>query len=169
MGGFRKLLITVFLISIILVNGFSCGSSDKNIIGKAAPNFTTVSIDDTSINLNNFVGRPVILNFWAIRCPYCVEEMPYLQQVYEEHKIDGLVVLGVNDAESIGNVKPFIENHKYNYTIILDEDGSIGNKFGVYYLLTTYLIDKDGIIRDIIVGSFQNKADIEKHLKKIID
>ena len=169
MGGFRKLLAATFLIVILLVNSFSCGSSDGNILGKKAPYFTAVSIDNTLINLNDFLGNPVILNFWAIRCPYCVEEMPYLQQVYEEHAVDGLIVLGVNDAESAGNVKPYIENHKYTFTIILDEDSSIGNKYGVYYLPTTYLIDRDGIVRDIIIGSFQNKEDIEKHLEKIID
>ena len=157
MGVYKKLIATALVFITLLVGVVSCSSSANIVLGKKAPSFTAISIDNMLINLNDFLGKTVILNFWDIRYSYCVGGMPYNQQIYDEYADDGLVVLGINDAKSIGNVKPFIGNHKYSYTIILDEYSSIGNKYGIYYFPTTFFIDKSGIICDVIIGSFQNE------------
>ena len=138
------------------------------MIGKKAPGFTAVSIDNTFVSLDDFSGRPVVINFWAIRCPYCVDEMSYIQQAYDEYADRGLVILGINNGETSGSVKPFIENNGYTYTILLDTDTSIAGKYGVYYLPTTYFIDDRGIIQDIVIAPFQSKGDFENYLDKIM-
>jgi cytochrome c biogenesis protein CcmG, thiol:disulfide interchange protein DsbE len=146
----------------------SCGGKGDPQIGKAATDFSIVGLDNTFVRLSDFQGKPVLLNFWAIRCSYCRDEMPYLQQVYDEYASQGLVVMGINDEESLGNVKPFIENAGYTFTILLDRDGSVAEKYGIYSLPATFFIDKNGIISAMSIGPFQSKADIEKYLKEIL-
>jgi peroxiredoxin len=162
-------LITITILAIVLfITGCSNKTSGNPLIGKKAPDFTTISIDNTPVKLSDYRGKPVVINFWAIRCSYCRDEMPYLQQVYEDYSAEGLIILGIDNGESLGNVKPFTTEYGYRYTILLDTDSSIANEYGVYYLPATYFIDKDGIIRDITIIPFESKADIEKYLTKIM-
>jgi cytochrome c biogenesis protein CcmG, thiol:disulfide interchange protein DsbE len=146
----------------------ACGGKGYPQAGRPAADFSIVGLNNTFVRLSDFSGQPVILNFWAVRCSYCRDEMPYFQQIYEEYGAQGLVVLGVNDQESLGNVKPFIESAGYTFTILLDRDGAAGEKYGISSLPATFFIDKNGIISAMRVGPFQSKTDIEKYLKEIL-
>jgi peroxiredoxin len=163
-----RYLAAVILPVIILLSACSGQSSGNSRIGKPAPDFSTVSISGNPVSLSDFEGKPVLINFWAIRCPPCREEMPYIQQVFDEYAAQGLVILGVNNMESLGSVKPYIDNARYTYPVLLDTDGAAATKYGVYFLPASYFIDKDGIVRDVTVSPFTSKADIEKYLKKIM-
>lgn len=162
---FLGVVLTVLLAASSCVVG---GSSPNPRLGKLSPGFSIISTDSTVVNLSDFKGKPVFINFWAIRCPYCVAEMPFIEQVYNEYAAEGLVVLGIDNGESLGNVKPFAENGGYTYTMLLDQDSSVADAYGVFSIPASFFIDKNGITRGIVLAPFQSKEDIEKYIKEII-
>ena len=58
-----------------------------------------------TVFLDAFKGKPVLLNFWGVNCPYCAQEMPYLQKAYDTLSSQGLVILGINTGDSEKSVR----------------------------------------------------------------
>ena len=123
-------------------------------IGFSAPGFTLTSIDDQKIGLADFKGKPVILNFWASWCPPCKAEMPAFQQASLEFSDSDLQIIAINatNQDSITEVRQFIEQYGITFPIPLDLTGSVSREYLVHSLPTTYFIDKNGVIIDMIVG-----------------
>lgn len=124
-------------------------------VGKAAPDFTLPDLNGAPMRLSDFRGEKfVIINFWASWCGPCKVEMPDLEAVYQEHG-DELVVLGVDLQESVADVKAFLKDEiQVTYPILMDEGGKVANGFNMFTQPTSYLLDKDGIIRDRKFGAF---------------
>src|SRR5262245_44570889 len=68
-------------------------------VGQQAPDFVAQDTHGTTVTLQNYRGRPVLLNFWATWCAPCRQELPELQAMYEVHKEKGLVLLAINQDE----------------------------------------------------------------------
>jgi thiol-disulfide isomerase/thioredoxin len=136
-----------------------------------AIDFQLQSIDGNQVALTDFRGKPVLLNFWATWCGPCDFEMPLLQQIYEETKWqqEELVILAVNLQESADEVQYYLAANGYAFTALLDVNGAVSNKYDIRGIPTTFFIDKDGIIVDMVIGAFQSKAQIEQRLNLITD
>ena len=78
------------------ITGSSVDSPQNIQIGMRAPDFQFQDPDGRATSLSALRGKPVLINFWQTRCPPCVAEMPYFQQVYEEWAEKGEVALGYN-------------------------------------------------------------------------
>jgi peroxiredoxin len=133
-----------------------------------APDFQFQMPDGTTLFLSDLLGQVVLLNFWAVNCPYCVVEMPYLQNAYDELSVDGVVILGINTGESEKTVVKFVARKKLTFPIILDPDVYVSALYGVKYLPTTYLIDKTGNIQSAKIGAFKNSNEIITTLKALL-
>jgi cytochrome c biogenesis protein CcmG, thiol:disulfide interchange protein DsbE len=122
--------------------------------GFLAPDFETTTLSGETIKLSSLRGHPVILNLWASWCPPCREEMPALQQIYKDYSDQGLVVLGAHMTaqDSREAAASFVDEMGLSFLIPLDPKGEISRLYHVQALPTTYFIDKDGIIRDLIIG-----------------
>lgn len=118
-------------------------------VGKQAPDFTLENLKGESVRLSDFKGKNVLVNFWATWCPYCVKEMPDLNQLYTEHKENDFVVLAVDVGESKETVEKYLKDQDYTFPVLLDKDGSISIKYMVRGLPTSFMIDKEGNIRAI--------------------
>jgi peroxiredoxin len=122
-------------------------------VGAIAPDFTLVSLDGNSVRLSDFHGKPVILNFWATWCPPCREEMPALEEIWQQYDAGDVVVLGIDQGESTAIVERFIrEKVDTSFPILLDSDHAIGNSYFVRSLPTTFFIDRKGFIQEIRIG-----------------
>ena len=119
---------------------------------KPAPSFSLVDMDGKHATLEDFKGKPLIINFWATWCFPCKKEMPELEKVYRERKGEGLAMVLINAKEKKDVVKDFIDKNGYTFTVLLDESGDANNKFEVFGLPTTFFIDKEGIIRYTYMG-----------------
>jgi len=161
-----KLILLVILASGILVTGCSA-SVEAPEIGKAAPGFQLTDIDGQSISLSDFRGEPVLLNFWATWCGPCRSEMPYIQEVYDERSEPGLVILAINIGESLTTVEEFMQDYNLSFPVLLDLEGNVAEKYNIRGIPTTYFIDSDGIIRDIMIGAFRSVAEIEDILSRV--
>ena len=158
-------IITIILIPLLLVAG--CASQAARI-GELAPDFQLPNMEGQIIPLSDFRGEPVLVNFWASWCGPCRAEMPYIQEVYEGWLEQGLVVLTINQGESLSTVENFMQSGNYSFPVLLDTQGQVANQYGILGTPTTFFIDGDGIIQATRIGPFLSKADIEMMLSYII-
>ena len=123
-------------------------------VGFLAPDFTLSSINSQDIVLENFKGKPVILNFWASWCPPCKAEMPAFQEAFQEYSSSEIQFIAVNvsNQDSITNVSKFIEEYDITFPIPLDRTGEVSDDYLIHSLPTTYFIDINGVIKKIIIG-----------------
>ena len=169
------LLIPVVVFSSVLLPG--CASPDSSSgpateygpeVGKLAPDFKLISLDKQEVSLSDFRGKPVLINFWASWCGPCRIEMPFLQEVYEEWNSKGLVMLAVNLQENPTTVKKFVENAGLTFPVLLSPGSDVPLAYNVRGIPATFLIDADGVIRDIKIGAFSGVGEIESKLAKIM-
>ncbi|MFC1911735.1 redoxin domain-containing protein [Chloroflexota bacterium] len=169
----EKVINTVLLISVIITTlvfgGLSagCTSAQGTQTGNLAPDFQLTSLDGQPVSLNDFRGNSVLLNFWASWCGPCKSEMPYLQMMHEEWSSEGWVILAVDIGESPVTVSEFVAKYALSFMVLLDTDQQVALKYNVRSIPTTFFIDENGKIRDIKIGAFSSKAEIERRLEKI--
>ena len=165
------LLISSAAFSGILLSG--CGGSGTATeygpeVGKLAPDFKLIGLDKQEVSLSDFRGKPVLINFWASWCGPCRIEMPFLQEIHEKWAGKGLVVLGVNLQENPTSVKKFVENAGLTFPILLSPGNAVPLAYNIRGIPATFLIDADGVIRDIKIGAFSGVGEIESKLAKIM-
>jgi peroxiredoxin len=83
--------------------------------------------------------------------------MPRFVEAYDEHAGEGLVVVAVNLQEGKGIVRPFAEDYGMDFPIAVDRDGEVGDRYRLLGLPTTYFIDREGVIRSVFTGPFEEK------------
>ena len=120
------------------------------VVGRLAPAFELQTLDGGLASLGGYRGRPVLVNFWATWCVPCKEEMPALQAEATAHP--DLVVLGVDNVESAVKVNAFVEQLGVRFPILLDQDGSVLERYQVVALPTTFFVDRAGVLRSIYRG-----------------
>jgi len=167
----KNLLITVLSILVLTLVLSSCSqpvSSDfGSEIGQSAPDFQLLDSEGKSVSLSDFRGRPLLLNFWAFSCGPCVEEIPLIQALYGKWSAEELVVLTVNLDRDQAQIARSMELSGIFFPVLLG-DADISQLFGIRGIPTTFFIDEDGIIQHKVIGAFQNLADIESYLDKIV-
>jgi len=131
--------------------------------GNQALDFELASLDGGNVALSDFQGQIIIMNMWATWCPPCRAEMPGLDQFYQAHKADGVVVLAVNGQESESTVRPFIESNSFTFPVLLDLDGAVGRQYMARSFPTTFVIDRNGRIQHVKVGQIT-----ERELEQIV-
>jgi len=161
-------ILTAILVLIILVLLIIGCSSPAPQVGKQAPDFQLPNLEGQSISLSDFQGKPVLLNFWAVRCPPCRFEMPFIQGIFEGQSDTGLVILAIDIGEAPSTVKDFIQSNNFSFPVLLDTNQDVALEYNIRAIPTTFLIDKDGIIQEIKVGAFSNILEIKRSLIKII-
>jgi peroxiredoxin len=123
-------------------------------IGQAAPDFTLTDVNGHPVTLSSLRGHPVILNFWASYCAPCQNEMPLLNQFYQAHQGQGLVILGINEGEPMSTISDYAQRYKIAYQVLADPTYQF-NATSSYYpspLPRSYFIDKQGIVRAVFTG-----------------
>ena len=161
----QKLLIIVFtiLVSLILITSGCTASCPE--MGKDAPDFTLQTTDGGSVNLSDFRGKVVILNFWATWCGPCEFETPFFQAIHDEQADKGVVVLAIDVKESGSTVRNFANSKGMTYQILLDTNAKVAQQYCIPNVLpVTLFIDAEGVIKASKVGAFQNEAEIESIL-----
>ena len=138
--------------------------------GFLAPDFTLVSLDGDQVTLSGLRGRVVVVNFWATWCLPCRTETPALEKSYEQYKDSDAVILGVNltNQDSIRQVDSFVQEFGLTYPILLDEDGRVGNLYQVRGLPTTFFINREGIIRTVLVGGPMSESFIRSKIEALL-
>ena len=124
-----------------------------------APDLALVALDGQPARLSDLRGKVVLLNFWATWCPPCKAEMPDLETLYREYGgAHGFVVVGVNYEEDTAPVEAFIRERGLSFPVWLDARGEAGAQLGVRGLPVSFIIDREGYLRDAWNGQIAPEA-----------
>ena len=118
----------------------------------AASDFELLDLAERPVRLHDFRGRVVLLNFWATWCAPCREEMPALETLARELGPRGLTVVGVNFKESRREVEAFMKEHRLTFPMLLDVDGGVSQRYQVFALPVTFLVDRRGMLVGTVLG-----------------
>jgi peroxiredoxin len=118
-----------------------------------APDFTLKDLNGQSRSLSFWRGKVVFLNFWGVWCYYCRLEMPSLQRFYDRLKEQGLEIVAVNVQDAEQTAREYITKNKHTFPVLLDKEYKAVEQYGPRGFPTTYLIDREGYLQAMLVGS----------------
>jgi len=122
-----------------------------------------------SVDLTDYQGRVVLVNFWASWCPPCVHELPSLNALHRHFQGRAFTVLGVNMAEDAATVDAFRRKTQMAFTIVMDGDGKALKQWRVYAFPTSFLLDKHGDIQFAAIGAIDwMDADVIEKIETLL-
>ncbi len=162
----------IILAALAAVSGLAgCGEpAGDELLPEAinAPDFELDNFAGGKTRLSDYRGKVVLLNFWATWCGPCVAETPDFVDLYRNYRERGLVVLGVSvDQNPRAVLQPFIRKHKIDYPILLVNQRVAADYGGLTSIPTTFLIDREGMIRNQYVG-YRPKSVFEEAIKELL-
>jgi len=139
--------------------------------GFLAPDFTLELLGGGQVTLSELRGKGVVINLWASWCPPCRAEMPAIQRVYEKTRERGLEVLAVNTTfqDSERAAADFIQELGLTFPVPLDRSGTVSRQYQLRALPSTFFVDREGIIRKVIIGGPMSEATIQTAVEDILD
>ena len=163
----RKLLFSVMVVVSAL--GLLGMAGRPPLVGGPAPEITLKDLQGQEVRLSDLRGKIVLLNFWATWCKPCKDEMPAMQASYDKLRGQGLVVLAVNELEDTEKVIEHIRSHGHTFTVVMDHDNRVANRYGVVGLPASFIVDRQGIVREQIFGSVLTEDRITEMVKRYGD
>ena len=122
-------------------------SARPGAVGAEAFDFSLTDSEGRTVALSDFEGKVVVLDFWATWCPPCRKEIPGFVALQDKYRDQGVEVVGVTLDDSWDPVHPFMKSYGINYTIVKGDAGVVTQYGGFRGIPTTFVIDRDGIIR----------------------
>ena len=134
-----------------------------------APNFTLKDADGNPVNLTDYRGKVVLVNFWATWCGPCEVEIPWFVEFEKKYKDQGFAVLGLSmDDDGWKSVRPYIASHKINYRVMIASE-VVSQQFGdIDALPTSFVLDRQGRIATNHVG-LVDKRDYQNEILKLLE
>ena len=131
-------------------------SLDTNdaVVGKQLPGVDVTDLEGNTIDLQSFVGSPIIVNFWYSTCEPCRREIPTFAQAQQTHSHIRFIGLNMNDSPEMA--KAFGEKYGINYPIVFDPSGTVVRELGVATAPSTLFIDTSGNIVDQVAGEISS-------------
>jgi cytochrome c biogenesis protein CcmG, thiol:disulfide interchange protein DsbE len=139
--------------------------------GFLAPSFQLLSISGETISLHDLRGQPVLINLWASWCPPCRAEMPAMQRVYDEYREQGFEILAINTTyqDDAAAAQAFVEQLGLTFPILWDLDGSVSNQYQTRAMPTSFFVDAEGIIQEVVVGGPMSEALLRIRIEQLLE
>ena len=151
------------------------GSSTAGLIpapqkGFLAPDFTLETLEGESVTLSGLRGKSILLNFWATWCPPCRAEMPAFQEAFSDYEDKDFVILAVNATlqDNPNDITNFVSEFGLSFPIALDVEGEANRLYQVQSLPTSFFIDKEGIISEVVIGGPIAEALIRARIEELL-
>jgi cytochrome c biogenesis protein CcmG, thiol:disulfide interchange protein DsbE len=131
---------------------FAAEAPIKEWTGKATPALALPDLSGRNVDLRDFRGKVVVVNFWATWCEPCREEMPSLQRLRVKMNGKPLEVLTVNYGEWPQRIEPFMKREKIDLPVLLDTQKDAARDWNAGGLPITFLVDSKGEVRYWVFG-----------------
>ena len=146
-----KRLLTVVAISLLCsAAGHAAGFEAR--AKTPAPALQAQDLNGVSKTLADYRGKVVLLNFWASWCPPCLREMPSLERLRVNMAGRPLAIVALDSAETAEDVNAYLARMKLGFPVLLDPDGSNTQRWKVFALPTSFLLDAEGRVRYVLTG-----------------
>lgn len=138
--------------------------------GFLAPDFSLNTPNGEIITLSDLRGQAVLVNLWATWCPPCRAEMPAMQKLYDEYKDQGFIVLAVNMTyqDNPAAIVPFVQENGLDFPILIEETGKVAEQYELRSLPSSFFIDRNGIIQEVIIGGPMSEALLRTRIESIL-
>jgi len=139
-------------------------------VGFAAPDFTLDLLGGGQVTLSELRGKAVVLNLWASWCPPCRAEMPTLQRVYEANRVRGLEILAVNTTfqDTEADATEFVRALGLTFPVAMDRTGEVSRSYLLRALPTTFFIDRQGVIRQVVLGGPMSETTVQTAVEGVL-
>lgn len=174
----RRIVYTILLLLgliWILASADKIGISTSGKIsaphqGFLAPDFELKTPAGEPIKLSDLRGQAVLINLWATWCPPCRAEMQTIEKVYNEYKEQGFTVLAVNMTyqDDPFAVVPFVAQQDLTFPVLLDETGEMAHAYQLRSLPSSFFVDRDGIINEVVIGGPMAEALLRTRIEDIL-
>jgi cytochrome c biogenesis protein CcmG/thiol:disulfide interchange protein DsbE len=131
-----------------------------------APDFELFNLEGKEVQLSEFKGQPVLINFWATWCAPCRIEMPAIQDCFERLAENGFAVLTVNYDESLEEVQAFADELELTFDLLLDPGGEIQRRYRIRGYPTSLFVDSNGVIQVLHIG-VMTESQLDTYLAQI--
>ena len=156
-------------LSLVFSLAFSAALVQAKEMNEPAPDFTLKSRQGDNLRLEDFRGQVVMLNFWASWCGPCRQEMPLMDEIYEQYKDLGFTVLAVNVDENRDEAHRFLDKVPVSYPILYDPESQVSEQYNVQAMPTTVMIDRNGNARFLHYGYKPGyEDDYEKQIRQLV-
>jgi len=170
---FLRLMLLLALSLLLAGCPLAGGISTRELIpaseAEPAPNFSLPDLAGNTVNLSDYFGKVVLLNFWATWCPPCRREIPLLVELQSDYSPQGFCIIGISlDTTGRGGVREFAQDYGINYPVVMADDQVIEDYGGMTYIPTTFLIDRKQRVRMKVVGA-ADKQVFEEAVKQLLN
>jgi peroxiredoxin len=133
-----------------------------------APQIELKDLSLQEVSLKDFRNNIILVNNWATWCPPCKAEMPTLQDYYQDHKEDGFVIIAIESGEAVQEVTDFARKYSLTFPIWIDPEGIALEIFKNWDLPSSYVIDRQGIVRLTWTGAIDRKK-LDEFVTPLLD
>lgn len=143
------------MVLLLALPNFLSGCAEKTVpkIGETPPVISCNDVNGEYISLNRLKGNVVVIYFWSSSC--CGERLKQHEPRFSLNKYKGLSILAVNVGGDENSVRLFAMNNGLTFTMLTDEHGMISRQYGVVGFPTILILDRNGVIRNKIVGDIE--------------
>jgi peroxiredoxin len=133
-----------------------------------APDAALSDLDGNPVAISDYSGQVILYNAWATWCPPCKAEMPTLQAYYQKHKSKGFVIIAIEDGlQGNADVRSFVAQYGLTFPVWPDPAFAASKAFGVTSLPTSFVIDRQGMVRLTWSGEISLAA-LEKYVTPLL-
>ena len=138
-------------------------------LGDQAPPFSAPGLAGGTVSLASYRGKVVYLDFWASWCGPCAKSLPALDQLRREFAPGDFQIVAVNLDRNPAVAARFLKQRPVGYPSAIDPKGSLPGAFGVEAMPTSFLIDRDGVVRYVHRGFRDSDVDpLRKQIQKLV-
>ena len=138
-------------------------------VGFLAPDFLMTTLDGSQVRLSDLRGKKIMINYWVTWCIPCMEEMMPIKNLHLNNQASGFTVISINGIEQdeINKVQEVAAEFGLPFPVLLDQGEEFYKQYRVFSLPTSYLVDENGVIKEILIGS-RSEADLKMLIENFI-
>ena len=165
------IIVAIVVVAVGATVGIALSDSPTSPDGPPDSAFSIITWNETSLSTRE--GTPVVLNFWSISCPYCVQQLPNLESVALQSQGE-LEVIAVNTRDSASRIRTFFGDYEPTMTIAVDTNGQAFRSYCLAYdnaggyIPFTLFIDSEGTVQDKRIGAFATETQLWDTLNDVL-